>query len=157
MPALERAVEQETRGDRRASGLTDLDAMTSGFQQTDLIIIAARPSMGKTALALEAAMHAALREAKANVGIFSLEMSKRQLGLRALMSEAGIDGHRMRTGFLGERDYGRISRGHERAGEREAAHRRHVRGHACTKCVRARAQVESARSGSTCSSSTTSS
>jgi replicative DNA helicase len=108
MPALERAVEQKRAVTGVASGLTDLDAMLSGFQQTDLIIIAARPSMGKTALVLEAAKHAALREG-ANVGIFSLEMSKRQLGLRALMSEAGVDGHRMRTGFLGERDYGRIA------------------------------------------------
>src|SRR5262249_56055265 len=64
-----------------ASGFTELDRMTSGLQATDLIILAARPSVGKTSLALNIAQHVALREGKA-VGFFSLEMSKEQLGFR---------------------------------------------------------------------------
>ena len=90
------------------TGFTDLDEMTSGFQPSDLIIIAARPSMGKTSLALNIAQHVGTKTGR-TVGVFSLEMSKEQLFLRMLTAEARIDAHRLRGGFLGERDWGRLS------------------------------------------------
>jgi len=90
------------------TGFTDLDEMTSGFQPADLIIIAARPSMGKTSLVLNIAQHVGTKTDMA-VGVFSLEMSKEQLFLRMLTAEARIDAHRLRGGFLGERDWGRLS------------------------------------------------
>jgi replicative DNA helicase len=89
------------------SGLVDLDEMTSGFQKADLVIVAARPSMGKTSLVLNMAMHCAAEAGKV-VGIFSLEMSKEQLFMRMLTSEARVDAHRFRGGFLGEQDYDRL-------------------------------------------------
>ncbi len=94
------------------SGFRDLDELTSGFQRGDLVIVAARPSVGKTALVLNVAQHVGTKEydgRKRTVGIFSLEMSKEQLFLRMLTSEANIDGHRLRTGFLLEKDWGRLS------------------------------------------------
>ncbi|MGE0448121.1 MAG: replicative DNA helicase [Vicinamibacterales bacterium] len=90
------------------TGFTDLDEMTSGLQPSDLIIVAARPSMGKTSLVLNIAQHVGTRT-DMTVGIFSLEMSKEQLFLRMLTGEARIDAHRLRGGFLGERDWGRLS------------------------------------------------
>jgi replicative DNA helicase len=90
------------------TGFTDLDEMTSGLQPADLIIVAARPSMGKTSLVLNIAQHIGTRT-DMTVGVFSLEMSKEQLFLRMLTSEARIDAHRLRGGFLGERDWGRLS------------------------------------------------
>ena len=90
------------------TGFTDLDEMTSGLQPADLIIIAARPSMGKTSLALNMAQHVGTKT-DMTVGLFSLEMSKEQLFLRLLTSEARIDAHRLRGGFLGERDWGKLS------------------------------------------------
>ena len=89
------------------SGLVDLDEMTSGFQKADLVIVAARPSMGKTSLVLNMALHCAADAGKV-VGIFSLEMSKEQLFMRMLTSEARVDAHRFRGGFLGEQDYDRL-------------------------------------------------
>jgi replicative DNA helicase len=89
------------------SGFVDLDEMTSGFQPSDLVIVAARPSMGKTSLVLNMAMHCAA-EAGKSVGIFSLEMGKEQLFLRMLTSEARVDAHRFRGGYLGEDDYNRL-------------------------------------------------
>ena len=89
------------------SGFTDLDEMTSGFQKSDLVIVAARPSMGKTSFVLNVALNAALAAGK-TVGVFSLEMAKEQLFLRMLTSEARVDAHRFRGGFLGERDYARL-------------------------------------------------
>ncbi|MEJ7754616.1 MAG: replicative DNA helicase, partial [Candidatus Limnocylindrales bacterium] len=83
------------------TGFADLDAMTTGLQKSDLVILAARPSIGKTSLALNFAEHAAVREGK-TVGVFSLEMSKEQLVLRLLSSVANIDSQRLRTGFLEE-------------------------------------------------------
>lgn len=76
-----------------------IDHMTAGLQQSDLIIIAGRPSMGKTSLALGMAEHAAIR-ANRTVGIFSLEMSQAQLALRMLSSQASLDSHALRTGQL---------------------------------------------------------
>ncbi len=90
------------------TGFTDLDEMTSGLQPSDLIIVAARPSMGKTSLVLNIAQHVGTKTDK-TVGIFSLEMSKEQLFLRMLTAEARIDAQRMRRGYLGERDWGRLS------------------------------------------------
>jgi replicative DNA helicase len=90
------------------TGFTDLDEMTSGLQPSDLVIIAARPSMGKTSLVLNIAQHVGTKT-DLTVGIFSLEMSKEQLFLRMLTGEARIDAHRLRGGFLGERDWGRLS------------------------------------------------
>jgi replicative DNA helicase len=91
------------------TGFTDLDEMTSGLQPSDLIIVAARPSMGKTSLVLNIAQHVGTKTDR-TVGLFSLEMSKEQLFLRLLTAEARIDAHRLRGGFLGERDWGRLSR-----------------------------------------------
>jgi replicative DNA helicase len=81
------------------TGFHDLDRMTSGFQKSDLIIIAARPSMGKSALASSIAEYAAI-DKKTPVAFFSLEMSKEQLVQRMLCSQAGVDAHKVRTGFL---------------------------------------------------------
>jgi replicative DNA helicase len=91
------------------SGFTDLDRMTSGFQRSDLIIIAGRPSMGKTAFALNIAQHAAI-QAGVPVAVFSLEMSKEQLVLRMLCSEAEVDAHRLRSGFLARSDWPKLTR-----------------------------------------------
>ena len=81
------------------SGLLDLDDITSGFQDSDLIIIAGRPGMGKTALALSMIRNAAL-EADVGVGMFSLEMANHQLAMRLLCAEARVDSHFVRTGKL---------------------------------------------------------
>jgi replicative DNA helicase len=90
------------------SGFSELDTLTAGFQKSDLVIVAARPSIGKTSLALNIAEHAAVTEGK-TVGIFSLEMSKEQLVLRLLSSVAKIDSSRLRTGFLEEMDFTRLA------------------------------------------------
>lgn len=90
------------------SGFVELDKMTSGFQKSDLVIVAARPAMGKTSFVMNIALNAAL-EAGKSVGVFSLEMSKEQLFLRMLTSEARVDAHRFRGGFLGEQDYERLN------------------------------------------------
>lgn len=91
-----------------STGFRDLDEKTSGLQKTDLIIIAARPSMGKTALCLTLAQNAAILE-KAVVAVFSLEMSKEQLVMRMLSSEAKVDAHRFRTGYLTRDEWGRLA------------------------------------------------
>jgi replicative DNA helicase len=90
-----------------ASGFHYLDELTAGFQPADLVILAARPSMGKTTLALNIAAHAALRSGK-TVGVFSLEMSQQQLFLRMLCSEARVDAHRLRTGRVDSDEWQRI-------------------------------------------------
>src|ERR1700716_629243 len=90
------------------TGFTDLDEMTSGLQPSDLILVAARPSMGKTSFVLNIAQHVGT-STDMTVGFFSLEMSKEQLFMRMLTSEARIDAHRFRTGYLNEKDYGRLS------------------------------------------------
>ncbi len=98
-----------------ATGFRDLDYMTSGLQRGDLIIVAARPSMGKTAFCLNIAQNAALKiqnhGEKAIVGIFSLEMSKEQLVQRMLCSQARIDAHRLRTGMLSKEDWRHLALG----------------------------------------------
>jgi replicative DNA helicase len=91
------------------TGFTKLDELTSGLQPSDLIIVAGRPSMGKTALALNITQYAAI-EGGIPAIIFSLEMSKEQLALRMLCSEAKVDAHRLRGGFLSESDWPRLTR-----------------------------------------------
>ncbi|MCD9188816.1 MAG: replicative DNA helicase [Pyrinomonadaceae bacterium] len=91
-----------------STGFRDFDEKTSGLQKTDLIIVAARPSMGKTALCLTIAQNAAILE-KAVVAVFSLEMSKEQLVMRMLSSEAKVDAHRFRTGYLTRDEWGRLA------------------------------------------------
>ncbi|MCK4379239.1 MAG: replicative DNA helicase, partial [Deltaproteobacteria bacterium] len=92
------------------SGFADLDKMTTGFQNSDLIIIAGRPSMGKTAFALNIAQHAAI-SGERPVAVFSLEMSKEQLVIRMLCSEAEVDAHKLRSGFLAQTDWPKLTRG----------------------------------------------
>jgi replicative DNA helicase len=90
-----------------ATHYTDLDEMTSGFQKSDLIIIAARPSMGKTAFAMNIAENASIEDQKV-VGMFSLEMSREALLLRLLCSRARVDSHKMRTGSLWREDMTKV-------------------------------------------------
>lgn len=90
------------------TGYPDLDKMTSGFQKSDLIIVAARPAVGKTAFALNVAQNVAVR-AGVPVAIFSLEMSKEQLVTRILCAEANLDAGRMRTGFLEDDDWPKLT------------------------------------------------
>jgi len=90
------------------TGFGDLDTLTTGLQKSDLVILAARPSVGKTSFALNIAEHAAVKDRK-SVGYFSLEMSKEQLVLRLLSSVSNIDSQRLRTGFLEELDFARIA------------------------------------------------
>jgi replicative DNA helicase len=90
------------------SGFKELDRMTAGFQPSDLIIIAGRPSMGKTAFCLDVAEYAAI-DNKIPVAIFSLEMSKEQLVIRMLCSQAHVEGTRLRTGYLNESDWPKLT------------------------------------------------
>ena len=90
------------------TGFNELDTMTSGLQPADLIVIAARPSMGKTSLALTLAQNAAIH-AQAVVGVFSLEMSKESLVMRMLCSEGRVDAHRFRSGFLSREEWARLA------------------------------------------------
>jgi replicative DNA helicase len=89
------------------SGYKELDRLTAGFQKSDLIIIAARPSMGKTALGLCVARNAA-KDSGVPVAFFSLEMSKEQLAMRLLCSEARVDSHKIRSGFLSRQECGKL-------------------------------------------------
>jgi replicative DNA helicase len=91
-----------------ASGFSDFDRMTAGLQPSDLIILAARPSMGKTTFALNIASHAAM-SLKLPVIMFSLEMSKEQLAIKLLCSEAEVDNQRIRTGTLLDTDWPKLS------------------------------------------------
>jgi replicative DNA helicase len=90
------------------SGFKELDQRTAGFQPSDLIIVAGRPSMGKTAFCLNLAQYAAI-EKRIPAAIFSLEMAKEQLVMRMLCSEAHVEGTRLRTGFLTESDWPRLT------------------------------------------------
>ena len=92
-----------------ATGYSGIDKMTAGLQPSDLIILAGRPSMGKTAFAMNIAQHAALVE-KTGVAIFSLEMSKEQLTMRLLSSVGRIDSQRIRTGKLHNEDWPKLTR-----------------------------------------------
>jgi replicative DNA helicase len=91
-----------------SSGFTDIDEMTAGLQNTDLIIIAGRPSMGKTSFAMNIAEHAAIKE-KTPVVVFSMEMSAEQLTMRMMSSLGRIDQHKVRTGRLDDDDWPRLT------------------------------------------------
>jgi replicative DNA helicase len=105
---IERLFEKKELVTGVPSGFKELDRMTAGFQPSDLIIVAGRPSMGKTALCLNLSQYAAI-EKRIPVAIFSLEMSKEQLVIRMLCSEAHVEGTRLRTGFLNESDWPRLT------------------------------------------------
>jgi replicative DNA helicase len=111
-PTMERIELLQKAGKRITgvpSGFTDLDELTSGFQPSELIVVAARPSMGKTALCLNMAAHAAI-EHRAGVLLFSLEMSNDSLVQRFLCSEGMVDAMRMRRGMLSDADFTRLAR-----------------------------------------------
>jgi replicative DNA helicase len=111
-PTMER-IEALQRGGKSItgvpSGFTDLDELTSGFQASDLIVVAARPSMGKTAFILNVAQHAAI-EHSVPVALFSLEMSKESLVQRMLTGEARVDAQKLRKGMLRDDDFPRLAR-----------------------------------------------
>ncbi len=94
------------------TGFIELDRMTSGFQPSDLVIVAARPAMGKTSFCLNVAQHMGVRE-HIPTAIFSLEMSKEQLGIRMLCAEARLDSHNVRIGDLQEEDWDRLTQASE--------------------------------------------
>ena len=98
------------------TGFEDLNSMTSGLQPGELIVVAARPSLGKTALALNIAAHAAIEDRK-KVGFFSLEMSKESLVMRLLCSEAKTDSHRLRSGFSNRDDWKKLTQALGRLGD----------------------------------------
>jgi len=104
MERLERVITEGKQITGLATGYPQLDSLTSGLQPSELIILAARPSVGKTALALNIAENVSQRQ-QASVAIFSLEMSKESLLMRLLASLARIDAHRFRTGRLGREDW----------------------------------------------------
>jgi replicative DNA helicase len=105
---LERIFSEGRRITGLATGYAGLDNETAGLQPSELIILAARPSMGKTALALNIAENVALRH-REPVAVFSLEMSKESLLLRLLASEARVDAHKFRTGHMTKEDWGKIT------------------------------------------------
>src|SRR5215470_13269851 len=105
---IERLYEQKQAVTGVPTGFSDLDRLTAGLQPSDLIIVAGRPSMGKTAFCLNIAEHAALRGG-IGVAIFSLEMAKEQLAMRMLCSEARVDLARVRTGHLSDREFPKLA------------------------------------------------
>lgn len=105
---LERIFSEGRRVTGLPTGYAGLDNETAGLQPSELIIVAARPSMGKTALALNIAENVALRQ-REPAAVFSLEMSKESLLLRLLASEARVDAHKFRTGHMGRDDWGKIT------------------------------------------------
>lgn len=106
-PKIETLFEHRTFITGVGTHLPDLDRMTRGFQAGDLVIVAARPSMGKTSLVLNICQHVATHGGVA--GFFSLEMSKESLFMRMLASEAKIDSYRLLSGQIGQREYGSIT------------------------------------------------
>ncbi len=106
-------IEKICEGDKGVTGMPtgflDLDQMLSGLQESDLVIVAARPSMGKTTFALNMAQHISVTENKP-VAFFSLEMSREQLAQRMLCAQADLDAQRMRRGFLSEEEWPRLTR-----------------------------------------------
>jgi replicative DNA helicase len=109
LKTIERLAEHREMITGLPTGYASLNEYTSGLQPSDLIIVAARPGMGKTSFALNIAMHAALREGK-RVGVFSLEMSREQLFLRLLTGLGRIDAHRLRTGRLNKEEWATLTR-----------------------------------------------
>jgi replicative DNA helicase len=104
---IERLFEQKESVTGVSTGFADLDAMTAGLQPSDLIIVAGRPSMGKTAFCLNIAANAAMKDV--GVAVFSLEMAKEQLAMRMLCSEARVDLARVRTGHLTDREFPKLA------------------------------------------------
>jgi replicative DNA helicase len=104
---VERLFERKTMITGVPTGFKDLDTKTAGLQPADLIIVAARPGMGKTAFSLNIASHAAF--SGYGVAVFSLEMAKEQLALRLLCSEARVDNSKVRTGYLSDRDFPKLA------------------------------------------------
>jgi replicative DNA helicase len=111
--SIEKLVEQPGTVTGVPTGFVDLDNKTAGLQPSDLIILAARPSMGKTSLALDIARYASLH-ANVSTAMFSLEMSKDQLGMRMLCAEARVNSSKLRTGYLASSDWPRLSQAGER-------------------------------------------
>ncbi|MCH6553112.1 MAG: replicative DNA helicase, partial [Acidobacteria bacterium] len=106
-PRLDEYFERRQHITGLATGFTDFDNLTSGLQPSDLVVLASRPSMGKTALALNIAQHVAL-DLEKPVAMFSLEMAKESLLLRLLCAEGRVDQHRFRTGYLSREEQGRV-------------------------------------------------
>ncbi len=115
---IERLAEHRELVTGLPTGFPSLNEYTSGLQPSDLVVVAARPGIGKTSFALNIAQHAGMREAK-KVGVFSLEMSREQLFLRLLTGLARVDAHRLRTGRLTKEEWTRITLGF---GELASAH-----------------------------------
>jgi replicative DNA helicase len=113
---LEKIFSEGRRITGLATGYGNLDNETAGLQSSELIILAARPSMGKTALALNIAENIAMRQ-REPVAIFSLEMSKESLLLRLLASEARVDAHKFRTGHMNRDDWGKVTGSLARLGD----------------------------------------
>jgi replicative DNA helicase len=113
---IERLYEHKQAVTGVPTGFADLDTLTAGLQPSDLIIVAGRPSMGKSALCTNIAEHAALR-ADVGVAIFSLEMGKEQLAMRMLCSEARVDLARVRTGHLSDREFPKLAMAAGRLGD----------------------------------------
>jgi replicative DNA helicase len=107
IPRLDEYFERRQHITGLATGFADFDNLTSGLQPAELIIIAARPAMGKTALALNIAQHVALAERKP-AAIFSLEMAREALLFRLLCAEARVDSHRFRSGYLSKEEQQKI-------------------------------------------------
>lgn len=105
---IDRLYERKERITGVPSGFTDLDQLTAGFQAGDLIIVAGRPAMGKTAFCLNIAQHLGIQQ-RLPVAVFSLEMAARQLVIRMLCSEARVDAHKLRSGFLADSDFPRLA------------------------------------------------
>ena len=108
LKAVERLYERKELVTGVPTGFKDFDKLTAGLQPSELIIIAGRPSMGKTAFALNIATYASLN-AGTGVAVFSLEMAREQLVLRMLCSEARVDNSKVRAGYLGERDFPKLA------------------------------------------------
>lgn len=113
---LEKIFSEGRRITGLATGYTDLDNQTAGLQPSELVVLAARPSMGKTALALNIAENVALRQ-REPVAVFSLEMSKESLLLRMLASESRVDAHKFRTGHMNREDWAKVTTGLANLGE----------------------------------------
>lgn len=105
---IETMYENESKLSGISSGFEDLDELTSGFQKGDLVVLAARPSMGKTSFVINIAAHASIH-LKQSVAVFSLEMGKEQLVLRLMTSLGQIDAHHMRTGKLKDADWPKLT------------------------------------------------
>ena len=124
-PKIEKLFEHKTFITGVPTGFDDIDRKTRGLQPGDLVIVAARPSMGKTSLVLNICQHVATHGGVA--GFFSLEMSKESLFMRMLASEAKIDMYRLMSGQIGQKEYGQITHAMETLSEAQAVRRRHRR------------------------------